>query len=147
MNRSISKRTYINRTSQWNRVKSRPSAERNSPGKCIRAYLIIYIGDLLANIKSEDLLSFADVTKLFQQITRRDDALVLQSDLSLLEQWSNNMLLNFHPDKCHVITLETFDNTRHTYRYHINHTELEHLFFVMVISKLFSKLFLTNAND
>ena len=88
---------------------------------------VIYIDDLLANIKSEGLL-FADDTNIFQQIKSREDALILQSDLSLLEQWSKNWLLNFHPDKCHVLTLGKFDNIRHTYRYKINDTELEHVF-------------------
>ena len=87
---------------------------------------VIYIDDLLANIKSEGLL-FADDTKIFHQITSREDALILQSDLSLLEQWSKHWLLNFHPDKCHVLTLGKFDNIRHTHRYHID-TELEHVF-------------------
>ena len=67
---------------------------------------VIYIDDLLANIKSEGLL-FADDTKIFHQITSREDALILQSALSLLEQWSKYSLLNFHPDKCHVLTLGT----------------------------------------
>ena len=65
--------------------------------------LVIYIDDLLANIKRECLLS-ADDTKNFQQIKSCEDALILQSDLSLLEQWSKNWLLNFHLDKCHVLT-------------------------------------------
>ena len=88
---------------------------------------VIYIDDLLANIKSEGLL-FADDTKIFQQIKSRVDALILRSDLSLLEQWSKHWLLNFHPDKCHVLTLGKFDNIRQTYRYKINDTELEHVF-------------------
>ena len=67
-------------------------------------------------------------TKIFHQITSREDALILQSDLSLLEQWSKHWLLNFHPDKCHDLTLGKFDNIRHTHRYHINDTELEHVF-------------------
>ena len=88
---------------------------------------VIYIDDLLENIKSEGLL-FADDTKIFKQITSREDALILQSDLNLLEQWSKNWLLNFHPDKCHVLTLGKFDNIRHAHRYNIYDTELEHVF-------------------
>ena len=88
---------------------------------------VIYIDDLLANIKSEGLL-FVDDTKIIQQIKSCADALILQSDLSLLEQWSKNWLINFHPDKCHVLTLGKFDNMRHIYRYKINDTELEHVF-------------------
>ena len=64
---------------------------------------VIYIDDLPANINSEGLL-FADDTKSFQQIKSREDALTLQSDISILEQWSKNWLRNFHPDKCHVLT-------------------------------------------
>ena len=55
---------------------------------------VIYIDDLLANIKSEGLL-FADDTKIFQQIKSREDVLILQSDLSLLEQWSKIGYLTF----------------------------------------------------
>ena len=58
--------------------------------------LVIYIGDLLANIKSEGLL-FADDTKMLQQIKSHEDALILQSDLSLLEQWSKNWRLQLSP--------------------------------------------------
>ena len=54
--------------------------------------------------------------------------LILQSDLSLLEQWSKLGYLNFHPDKCHVLTLGKFDNIRHTYHCNINDTKLEHIF-------------------
>ena len=61
----------------------------------------ISIDDLLANIKSEGLL-FADDRKKIHQINIREDALILQSGLSLLEQWSKNWILNFHPDKYHV---------------------------------------------
>ena len=88
---------------------------------------VIYIDDLLANIKSEGFL-FVDDGKIFHQITSRKDALLLQSDLSLLEQWSEHWLLNFHPDKCHVLTLGTFDNIRHMHSYHINDTGLAHVF-------------------
>ena len=49
---------------------------------------VIYIDDLLANIKSEGLL-FADDIKIFHQITSREDVLILPSDLSLLEHGQN----------------------------------------------------------
>ena len=37
-------------------------------------------------------------------------------------------LLDFNIDKCHVLTLEKFENIQHTHRYTIFHIELEHVF-------------------
>ena len=88
---------------------------------------VIYINDLLDEINSNGFL-FADDTKIFQQITSRHDALSLQSDLAKLEEWSNTWMLNFHPDKCHVLTLGKIENIMHTHHYTINAQELEHVF-------------------
>ena len=46
---------------------------------------VIYINDILDNIKSEGLL-FADDTKIFHSILTREDALTLQSDIITLEE-------------------------------------------------------------
>ena len=88
---------------------------------------IIYINDLLDDVNSNGLL-FADDAKIFSRISSVDDALSLQSDINLLENWSKLWLLNFHPDKCHVLTLGKFDNIKHTQRYSIAGNELEHVF-------------------
>lgn len=88
---------------------------------------IIYINDLLDNIKSDGLL-FADDTKIFHTILSRDDALALQSDIDKLEKWSDTWLLKFNPDKCHVLSLGRFENIKHTQRYSIYGAELEHVF-------------------
>ena len=48
---------------------------------------VIYINDLLEDIKAEGLL-FADDTKIFNQIKTGDDAMTLQADIDLLERWS-----------------------------------------------------------
>ena len=54
-------------------------------GTVLRPVLfVIYINDLLDNIKSDGLM-FADDTKIFRHITSREDALALQSDIKLLE--------------------------------------------------------------
>jgi hypothetical protein len=37
-------------------------------------------------------------------------------------------LLNFHPNKCHVLTLGKFENIQYTHRYSIYDNELEHVF-------------------
>ena len=88
---------------------------------------VIYINDLPEAINSDSFL-FADDTKVFREITSKDDAFALQSDIDSLQHWSNKWLLQFHPDKCHVLTLGKFDNIRYTHRYSIYEHELEHVF-------------------
>ena len=77
---------------------------------------VLYINDILDNVESEGLL-FADDTKIYRAITSKEDAQSLQSDLNTLEEWSDEWLLRFHPDKCHVLTLGKFENIMHTERY------------------------------
>ena len=86
-----------------------------------------FINDLLDNISSNGLL-YADDTKIFRQISSRDDAEALQSDIRKLEEWTEKWLLKFHPDKCHVLSLGKIENTKHTHRYRICDQELEHVF-------------------
>ena len=74
---------------------------------------VIYINDLPEVVKCGTYL-FADDTKIFRQITTKEDALQLQSDINSLEQWSQKWLLTFHPKKCHVLTLGKFYNITHT---------------------------------
>ena len=88
---------------------------------------VIYINDLLDNISSSGLM-FADDTKLFRQIRSREDALLLQSDIAKLEEWSNTWQLHFNADKCHVLTLGRFENIRHAHRYTICYNEMDHVF-------------------
>ena len=88
---------------------------------------VVYINDFLDNVESHGLL-FADDTKIYRIITKKEDAKSLQDDLHELEKWSDKWLLKFHPDKCHVLTLGTFDNIKHTERYKIWNHELEHVF-------------------
>ena len=88
---------------------------------------VIYINDILDNIKSEGLL-FADDTKIFHSILTREDALTLESDITTLEEWSKRWLLRFNPDKYHVLSLGRFDNIMYTHRYSIYSKEMEHVF-------------------
>lgn len=87
---------------------------------------VIYINDLLEKINSDGLM-FADDTKIFRKILSADDALILQEDIHTLEDWSKLWLLNFHPDKCHILTLGKFENIRHAHRYKICDREMEHV--------------------
>lgn len=65
---------------------------------------VIYINDLPDVVKSKIYL-FADDTKLLSKIQSKDDSLYLQEDINALGKWSNDWLLKFNLDKCHVLTL------------------------------------------
>ena len=71
---------------------------------------------------------FADDTKVFRQITTKEDALLLQSDINSFEQWSQKWLLSFHPKKRHIMTLGKFYNIAHTQKYTLHRQELEYVF-------------------
>ena len=71
---------------------------------------------------------FADDTKVFLQITTKEDALQLQSVINSLEQWSQKWLLIFHPKKYHVLTLVKLYIITHTEKYRLHRQELEHVF-------------------
>ena len=88
---------------------------------------VIYINDLPDTVSSHIYL-FADDTKLMRRILSENDAKALQNDLTLLEAWSRKWLLQFNPDKCHVLTIGRFENIRHTERYKLYGDELEHVF-------------------
>ena len=80
----------------------------------------------LRNVVVINLL--ADDTNVFQQITTKEDALQLQSDINSLEQWSQKWLLTFHPKNCHVLTLGKFYSITHTEKHTLHRQELEHVF-------------------
>ena len=71
---------------------------------------------------------FADDTKLFRQVTSKEDALVLQSDINLLDEWSKKWLLSFNKSKCHVLTLGKFDDIMYAHRYTVADYEIELVF-------------------
>ena len=97
---------------------------------------VIYINDLLDNIRCDGIL-FADDAKIFHTVTSKEDAMTLQSDIQLLGDWSRTWLLNFHPNKCHVLTLGKFENTKYTHRYKICGYKIEHVFEEKVIGVVF----------
>ena len=65
---------------------------------------VLYVNDL-PDCTSSDIYLFADDTKIFRSITCDSDSELLQHDLDELQSWSDKWLLNFHPDKCKVLTV------------------------------------------
>ena len=88
---------------------------------------LVYINDLPDVVRSLMYL-FADDTKLSKEINSAHDAFELQTDMLSMEKWSNKWLLQFHPNKCHVLTLGKHQNIIHAHRYILNGQELEHVF-------------------
>ena len=88
---------------------------------------VIYINDLPEHVISSIFL-FADDTKIMKEVNSIHDSLLIQSDIEALEKWSDDWLLKFHPDKCHVLTVGKFDNIRHAHPYQLNGNQLEHVF-------------------
>ena len=85
---------------------------------------VMYVNDLPEVVKCGTYL-FADDTKIFQQITTKEDPLLLLSDINSLEQWSQKWLVTFHPKKCHALTLGKFYTITHTEKYTLHRQELE----------------------
>jgi hypothetical protein len=87
---------------------------------------IIYINDLPDHVLNEMYL-FADDTKLLKKVATYDDAIILQNDIDAMQKWSNDWLLKFHPDKCHVLTLGKFNNIKYAHQYSLGDQVLEHV--------------------
>lgn len=70
---------------------------------------VVYINDLPKELKSVAKL-FADDTKLYCRSDIDSASENLQQDLDKLNEWSQNWLLRFHPDKCCVLKLGKENN-------------------------------------
>ena len=63
---------------------------------------VLYINDLPDTAISQVFL-FADDTKLYKQIRNDSDHKIFQDDISKLQNWADDWLLKFHPDKCKIL--------------------------------------------
>ncbi|XP_070173493.1 uncharacterized protein [Littorina saxatilis] len=71
---------------------------------CGPLLFVIYINDL-PEVCSCPVRLFADDTKVYTRSDTEGGPEALQHDLDSLQQWSDNWLLRFHPDKCHTLKL------------------------------------------
>ena len=55
---------------------------------------------MVDKIGNPEVFLYADDTEVFREISKIDDQMSLQTDLSNMLQWSQNPLLRFQPDKC-----------------------------------------------
>ena len=86
---------------------------------------IIYINDVIENIKHSKIWLFADDIALYKEISAVRDAQQLQEDLESLQLWEGTWLLKFSIRKCQV--LKTTRATKHmiAFDYCLHNTPLE----------------------
>ena len=60
---------------------------------------LCYINDLPTCVSS-DIRLFADDCLLYRTIHSQQDAVILQEDLNMLQQWEAQWLMSFNPGKC-----------------------------------------------
>lgn len=65
---------------------------------------LVYINDLPVNIKSK-LRLFADDSYIYKIIKSKQDTIDLQNDLDMLVRWEKKWSMEFHPDKCKLLTV------------------------------------------
>ena len=59
---------------------------------------------------------YADDTKIYREIRKKNDQESLQKDLDSLKAWLDEWLLKFHPNKCYSITIgKKKEDKDHTY--------------------------------
>ncbi len=66
---------------------------------------LVYIYDLSDRVKHSTVHLFADDCVLQKEIRTTADAEALQQDINHLAQWEQDWLMEFHPQKCEVMTL------------------------------------------
>ena len=67
---------------------------------------LLYVNDL-PDAMSSTAKMFANDTKVYRRINRREDCQNLQDDLNLLSNWSRIWLLNFNETKCVVLRIKS----------------------------------------
>ena len=74
-------------------------------GSCLGPLLfVVFINDLPANVSSP-VKMFADDTKIYIRSDIPGAPCDLQNDINILQKWTEDWLLRFHPQKCSVLKL------------------------------------------
>ena len=68
---------------------------------------VLFINDLNEGISTDTHIAlYADDTKIWRSIKNEADTAQLQRDINILNFWSLNNKMKFHPDKCKVVTIK-----------------------------------------
>ena len=85
-------------------------------GICLGPILFLcYINDITHGIQSQ-LRLFADDALLYRPIKSMENHLVIQKDLTHLEEWADRWDRKFNPKKCYVISVKRY-GTKSQFRY------------------------------
>ena len=76
---------------------------------------VLFINDLPSGLtRDTNIRLYADDTKIWRTIKfSEEDISFLQNDINLLNNWAHNNLMNFHPDKCKVVTIHNTHKVFH----------------------------------
>ena len=67
---------------------------------------VLFINDLPIGLSpGTEAMLYADDTKVWRTITSENDHAILQSDIDYLHMWSLMNKMNFHPQKCKVVSV------------------------------------------
>ena len=101
------------------------------------ALFLIYINDLPNGIKSKVRL-FADDTLMYLAINNSKDCQQLQHDLTLLQMWGEEWLMQFNASKCEVLRVSRA-RTKILLTYVLNGTPLKEADHIKYLGSLISK--------
>ena len=82
---------------------------------------VVYINILADVVTNSEVYMFADDTKMFKGIFDKDDELILQHDLNRIHNWSQDSLMQCHPDKTSAVRITTKRRELPQPEYHMNH--------------------------
>ena len=103
-------------------------------GPCLFLY---YINDIVEQLSSTTRL-FADDTMIYMAVRSERDAELLQADLDKLTEWEDKWMMQFHSDKCEVISISRKKNPiTHTYTIHGH--QLKHINCIKYLGLTISK--------
>jgi hypothetical protein len=99
---------------------------------------VLYINDL-PDVVDASILLFADDTKIYKEIITIEDQESIQNNINSMQNWSEQWLLKFHPEKCKVLRLGRNDEVKFPYAlngHDLIHVEEEKDLGVTIDSKL-----------
>ena len=96
---------------------------------------LIFINDILLNVKNSKALMFADDLKLYYTIHNLNDCLRLQDDLDSILNWCNINDMQLNINKCKSIT---FTRKRTKINYNLNNINLDSVSEIRDLSVLFN---------
>ena len=86
---------------------------------------VLFINDISNSIDSNSKIKlYADDTKLYRKISTPNDCLILQNDINILNNWSVENKMKFHPRKCKVLTV-TMKRSPTLYVYKLGDTPIQ----------------------